>query len=276
MFESKFEPLQVIWQSLRMLFQKTIESFDCKINGQGLGAALRHSLPSWAGGTGEQSHKVFLSQLQSLLAATGSLEENVLPLLWYWLCSRVKKVLMLCKFRAATSHFYFECEMKFSMELARSCCPPKLCSSLHSIFRSFIGVWVKIWHRNNTACSQSNLCKEADLNWRPVKEKGICSDSNRTAQRLQMAKRINLETLSGMILNRLKPKVCSQIGCKWNARFESLVVTSNDCLFKTHLACLSFSGRACWILHCWNLNLATILRKWGPTVRSIYSAVGHL
>ena len=43
-FESKFEPLPVIWQSLRRLFQKTIESFDCKINGQALGAALRHSL----------------------------------------------------------------------------------------------------------------------------------------------------------------------------------------------------------------------------------------
>ena len=45
-FESNFEPLPVIWQSLRRLFQKTIKGFDCKItgNGQALGAALWHSL----------------------------------------------------------------------------------------------------------------------------------------------------------------------------------------------------------------------------------------
>ena len=35
---------------------------------------------------------------------------------------------------------------------------------------------------------------------RPVRGKGVCSDSNRTAQRLQMAARNSLETMSGMIL----------------------------------------------------------------------------
>ena len=40
-FESKFEPLLVIWQSLRRLFQKVIEGLEGKINGQALGAALR-------------------------------------------------------------------------------------------------------------------------------------------------------------------------------------------------------------------------------------------
>ena len=39
-FESKFKPLQVIWQSLRRLFQKVIESLEGKIIGQALGAAL--------------------------------------------------------------------------------------------------------------------------------------------------------------------------------------------------------------------------------------------
>ena len=38
--KSKFEPLPVIWQSLRRLFQKTIEGLEGKINGQALGAAL--------------------------------------------------------------------------------------------------------------------------------------------------------------------------------------------------------------------------------------------
>ena len=39
-FESKFEPLPVIWQSHRTLFQKIIEGLEGKINGQALGAAL--------------------------------------------------------------------------------------------------------------------------------------------------------------------------------------------------------------------------------------------
>ena len=41
-FESKFEALPVVWQSLRRLFQKVIEGLEGKINGQALGAALRH------------------------------------------------------------------------------------------------------------------------------------------------------------------------------------------------------------------------------------------
>ena len=44
--------------------------------------------------TGKHKHRVFPSGLQSLLAATGSIEENVLTwtLLQYRLSSRVKKV----------------------------------------------------------------------------------------------------------------------------------------------------------------------------------------
>ena len=79
-FESKFEPLPVIWQSLQRLFQKVIEGLEGKINCQALGAALLlclHGL-DW-----QHKHKEFPSQLQSLLAVTGSLEENMLLLLLY-------------------------------------------------------------------------------------------------------------------------------------------------------------------------------------------------
>ena len=41
-FESKFEPLLVIWQSLRRLFQKVIEGLAGKINCQAVVAALLH------------------------------------------------------------------------------------------------------------------------------------------------------------------------------------------------------------------------------------------
>ena len=55
---------------------------------------------------GEIKHREFLSQLQLLLAVTGSLEEKVLPLLWYWLSSRVKNFLILCRYWAATCHVF--------------------------------------------------------------------------------------------------------------------------------------------------------------------------
>ena len=47
---------------------------------------------AWAGRTREHKHKVFPSWRQSLRAATGSLEQNMLPLLRYWLSLRVKRV----------------------------------------------------------------------------------------------------------------------------------------------------------------------------------------
>ena len=40
-FESKFEPLPVIWQALQRLFQKVIGGLEGKINDQALRAALR-------------------------------------------------------------------------------------------------------------------------------------------------------------------------------------------------------------------------------------------
>ena len=60
--EYKFEPLPVILQSLQWLFQKTIKGLEGEINGK-------------------HKHRVFPSLLQSLRAATGSLEEVMLPLL---------------------------------------------------------------------------------------------------------------------------------------------------------------------------------------------------
>ena len=52
---------------------------------------------------------------------------------------------------------------------------------------------------------------------RPVRAKGVCSDLNQTAQRLQMAARKCLET-SGMILNRLQPKLAAQYSVRaWAA-----------------------------------------------------------
>ena len=48
-----------------------------------------------------------------------------------------------CKFWAVTTD-----GMTFSIELARACDLHKQHSSLHSIFWSFIGLWLKLGHRN--------------------------------------------------------------------------------------------------------------------------------
>ena len=97
---SKFEPLEVIWQSL----QKAIPEDNKRFRGQKSMAKLfgQRSSTAWAGLTGEHTDKYSAvpSLLQLLLAATSSLQEDVLPLLQYWLSSRVKKDLMLRKFRA--------------------------------------------------------------------------------------------------------------------------------------------------------------------------------
>ena len=50
--------------------------------------------------------------------ATGSLQENMLQLLRYWLSWRFEKIVMLCKFRVATSHFFFMWN-EISMESVR-------------------------------------------------------------------------------------------------------------------------------------------------------------
>ena len=49
----------------------------------GPGASLQHSLEPWTGQTGEHKNRAFPSQLQSLLAITGSLQDEVLPLVLY-------------------------------------------------------------------------------------------------------------------------------------------------------------------------------------------------
>ena len=78
-FESKFKPLQVIWQllpkAIREDNQVTAKS-RAELLGQRSGTASAR-----AGRTGEHKHRAFPSLWQSLWAVTGSLDEKVLPLL---------------------------------------------------------------------------------------------------------------------------------------------------------------------------------------------------
>ena len=143
----------------------------------------------------EHKHRAFPSLQQSLRAATGSLEENMLLLLLYWLSSRVKNVLMLCKFRATTSHFcftFFSCEMtfflvKWNFHGGGEKLLPTKAAPLASLNLSFIYWSLKKKYDIGTKPHVPNriLCKAAGLNRRPVWGKGACSDSNWTAQWLR-------------------------------------------------------------------------------------------
>ena len=109
------------------------------------------------------------------------------------------------------------------MELARSCCWPKqhpLLLMLHSIFQSLIGLWVKIWLRNKTACSELNpvtipvqSCRSKSMT---CKRKGSLLTLLRFAQWLQMAASKRWEYMSGMpgmTLNQSQPKFTTQGRC---------------------------------------------------------------
>ena len=82
------------------------------------------------------------------------------------------------KFWAVTSIFKW-CKNWICMNFERRCYRPKYCSSLGPLFQSFIGLWVKLRHKNNPI---PKSCRAADLSQGHVQEKGICSDSNWKAQ----------------------------------------------------------------------------------------------
>ena len=145
-FESKFEPLLVFWQSLQRLFQKVIEVLEGKINGQALGAALRHSFGRSDGQTQAQARGVSFSAavaagrerlgLRRVAVTLGSL-------LWYWLSSIIKKTfygLQILGQESAGRHFFMW--NKFSNGSDEMCYRPMQRASTGSIFRACLSLWV--------------------------------------------------------------------------------------------------------------------------------------
>ena len=68
--------------------------------------------------------------------AQAQLEENVLPLLLYWLGSRVKKVIMVCKFGAVKSRFF--CHVKWNFDRVRENLLQTKAGLISSLNRSII------------------------------------------------------------------------------------------------------------------------------------------
>ena len=118
------------------------------------------------------------------------------------------------------------------MESATSCCRPKMRPSLRSIFLSVTGLWVEIWHRNKTACSESNPVQSSRSKSTTWTRKGrlLRFDLNSPATSHGGAQNLgnNVRRDSESIGTTIATKVCSQIGRKWNVMFEGHVVTSVD------------------------------------------------
>ena len=123
------------------------------------------------------------------------------------------------------------------MELARSCCWPKLPPSLHSIFWSFIGLWVKIWNWNKTACSKSNPVQSSRSKSITCPKKGhlLRFKSNNSATSDDGAQKLENDVWYDS--ESIATKVCSPIGRKWNAtcrrkgrplRFEPISTYTSD------------------------------------------------
>ena len=130
-FESKFEPLPTSAGHLAITPEgysrrqsKDLTAISmAKLLGPRSGSAC-------AGRTGKHKHRAFPSRRQSLRTATGSLEEDVLPLLRYWLSSTVQKVLMLFIYRAVTTDLFFHWKLNFD-----GMHPTKRCETVQVIWR---------------------------------------------------------------------------------------------------------------------------------------------
>ena len=92
--------------------------------------------------------------------------------------------------------------------------------SLRSIFRSAIGLWVKLWHRNKAACSELNPVQSSRSKLTTCPRKGrmlrfeldSTATSDGGAQKLRNDVSYDPESIA--------TKNCSQIGRKWNAMSE--------------------------------------------------------
>ena len=114
------------------------------------------------------------------------------------------------------------------VQLARSYCRPKQRPLLRSTFRSYIGLWLKIWHRNKTACSESNPVQSSRSKSTTCPRKGrlLRFESNSTATSDGGAQKLGSDVWHDS--ESIATKVSSQIGRKWNAMFESHIVTIVD------------------------------------------------
>ena len=81
----------------------------------------------------------------------------------------------------------------------------------------YIGLWVKIWHRNKTVCSESNAVQSSRSKSTTCLRKGrlLRFESNNTATSDGGAQKLGNDVWHDS--GSMATKVCSKIGRKWNA-----------------------------------------------------------
>ena len=172
---------------------------------------------------------MFSSRLQSLRAATSSLEENMPPLLRYWLSSRINKILMLCKFQATTSQIFFIYMWNEIHSVSLHCWGQNGATTNYRIIMSkppktIQALWVVLKTLYDFNFSDSGQIVQmwifrvppTPLNIR-IMISMISMKLARSCCRQRLAARKSWETMPGVILNWLQPnfaaKNCCQICC---------------------------------------------------------------
>ena len=151
--ESKFKPLLVIWQSLPKVIREDNRRF-----------LLQNPWPSGVG-----SVPAMLGLVWRASTNTGRFQVGG-SRCWPRQARLRKTCFHSCDTESVCEWKRIECFLNFGPWRVTFCfhvkcnfrwnwwrrCRPMQCPLLRSIFRSFVGFWVKIWHRNKTACSESN------------------------------------------------------------------------------------------------------------------------
>ena len=124
------------WRLIKLLFQKTIKSFECKINGRAHGAVLSFDQSVWQ------------AQTQDIYACY----TKMCSLVQHWPSWRVNKFWMLGWFWAVTAVHFFHWHSK--RKIVIKCYTPKKHSLLEQISLSRVP-WVKVRHTFESSCSES-------------------------------------------------------------------------------------------------------------------------
>ena len=180
-----------------------IDNFDCKVNGCSWGCAPAQLWQVRLQSTNTE----FQSLLPSLCLKTGLLEEKVVSFLQYWLPSRVNKVLMLFKFWAVMIYWpqiFFLWEMKFD-GFCKNLLQTKAVLITTINLLSLTGLWVKIGHRNKSACSnQSPVQSSRSKPTTCIRKLFLLRFQRKSTATSYGGRQKPLGTVSGMIFNLMQ------------------------------------------------------------------------
>ena len=195
--------------------EKTIKALSLSLKNQRLplGAALRHSV----GGSESVRQASTITRRFWVCCSRCWKRPACFRNKGYHFCdtdlvrgSKLEKVLMSFNFElwlvtGTDNRFFLSCEMKFRWHVTYQSSAHCFAQSSSPIIHwSDNGLAVKLRQWNKSACCESNSVQSSRSYYDQSEtwKKGVCSDTNWTAQPVQMAACKGVKTISGMILNR--------------------------------------------------------------------------